>query len=241
MRNKITFLSVMLLATISSCQTYCDNGQPKNGIQIENYANGNIESKTEVKNCLCHGTRENYYLSKILKSKGTCIDGNKEGQWVFYSQDGKLISESEWQNGILKKLKVYFSEHKHIELDSLSAILSEKMKRNNIANPLDKLRMIDPDIQILNDSLAGISDYGKLIVISDMGAILFDINTVKDSLFNDIISRKAINYETPESQFLKDGIKYYVEGNELAISIHYYDSLSNKKPLQKLFKFSLIK
>lgn len=239
MKNKIYFLPFVLLTIVSSCGSYCDNGQPKNGVQIERYSNGNIESKAEVKNCKCHGIEEQYYMSSALKSKGTCVNGRKEGQLSFFSESGKLISESQWGKGELKKLKIYFSENKNIVLDSTSAILSDEMVNVHVNNPFSKLRMKNPDIQILNDSLAGVSDYGKLIVISDRGAILFDINAVEDSLFNKFYYKAAFNYETPD-QFLKSGIKYDLKGEKLAISVYYNDSLS-PKPLLKLFELPLIK
>jgi hypothetical protein len=239
MKNRIYFLAVALLTFVSGCASYCDNGQPKNGVQIENYSNGNVETKTEVKNCKCHGIKEIYYPSKVLQSKGPCLFGAKEGAWSYFSERGKLISESEWEKGELQKLKIYFGEKKNIVLDSSSAILSDEMMKADVNNPFGKLRMKNPDIQVLNDSLAGVSDYGKLIVISDRGAVLFDINTVEDSLFNKFFSKAVINYETAD-QFLKSGIEYDLKGEKLAISVYYNDSLS-PKPLLKLFELPLIK
>jgi hypothetical protein len=239
MKNRICLLPFVILVIVSGCETYCDNGQPKNGVQIEYYSNGNIESKTEVKNCLCEGVDERYYPSKNLKSKGTCTAGRKEGSLSFYSESGKLISESEWKNDELQKLKIYFNERKSIVLDSASAILNDEMMNVHVNNPFSKLRMRNLDIQVLNDSLAGVSDYGKLIVISDRGAVLFDINTVEDSLFNKFFSKAVINYETAD-QFLKSGIEYDLKVEKLAISVYYNDSLS-PKPLLKLFELPLIK
>lgn len=63
MEKAFLFLVVVFFTVFSGCDSYCDGGQPKNGLSIERYDNGNIESKTEVKNCLCHGNDENYYMS----------------------------------------------------------------------------------------------------------------------------------------------------------------------------------
>lgn len=136
-----------------------------------------------------------------------------------------------WKNGPLVELKIYFNEKKSITLDSNASLISRRINPKSIR---------DPDIQILNDSLAGISDYGNLFVINDKKVVLFDINAVNDSLFNHFYYKAIINYETPDLQFLKSGFRYDLKGKDLVVSIYYYDSLSII-PLQNSFRYSLIK
>jgi antitoxin component YwqK of YwqJK toxin-antitoxin module len=107
-KKKVSKKTVKSKTECGSCGTDCGCGKPvtvyhglyasmdpETGIFTEaNYNNGNL-----------HGEYTEYYDvdAEIIKTRGRYSEGNKEGQWISYSRDGKALKVDRFKHG--KKLK----------------------------------------------------------------------------------------------------------------------------------------
>jgi antitoxin component YwqK of YwqJK toxin-antitoxin module len=76
---------------------------------------------------LLNGRYTEYYLNKNLREQGSFKKGLKEGLWKSWNEDGKLMHETYWKNGITviykrssfwKKLNIFKRKQKWPSPDS---------------------------------------------------------------------------------------------------------------------------
>jgi antitoxin component YwqK of YwqJK toxin-antitoxin module len=101
--------------------------------------------------------------SGILESKGEMNGKNRIGKWVYYQNEGKIISEENYSNGVLNGIsKTYYKSGK------ITEILNYKNGKLNgsIKRFADNGVLLD-DINYVNGKLNGLAKYynlkGKLI------------------------------------------------------------------------------
>jgi antitoxin component YwqK of YwqJK toxin-antitoxin module len=87
---------------------------------VEYYKNGNVKRRTHYSKHLKRYWEFNYYTDASPKSKGKyktfiirdhfsteAIPDNKNGKWMYFNTDGKLIRKEKYSGGTLKSSKDY--------------------------------------------------------------------------------------------------------------------------------------
>lgn len=69
-----------------------------------------ISTQGESSGVLLHGAFEAFYENKQLSEKGYFKKGLKNGEWLYWRNDGTLITTEKWSNGDLKVLKRYTTD-----------------------------------------------------------------------------------------------------------------------------------
>lgn len=59
---------------------------------------------------LLNGKFEAFYENKQLSRKGNFVKGLKNGEWLYWRQDGTLIHTEHWRKGKIRGLEIYFDE-----------------------------------------------------------------------------------------------------------------------------------
>ena len=81
----------------------------KYGIRRMYFKNGDLKSESKLKankyGFFEHGSFKEYYEGNQLKCEGEFEDGNKNGKWSSYFQNGKLKKEEIFNNDICESLK----------------------------------------------------------------------------------------------------------------------------------------
>ena len=81
----------------------------KDGVCIEYYPNGQINSIGDFKNDKKNGPLKAYYENGQLEQKGKLKDDKQEGLWKYYHENGFFKSEENFKNGKREGLhKTYF-------------------------------------------------------------------------------------------------------------------------------------
>ena len=64
------------------------------------YDDGSLHYEVELKNGMKHGNFREYFPEGTLKVRGKFKDDKPEGSWKLYDEEGKIIEEKEFSNGI---------------------------------------------------------------------------------------------------------------------------------------------
>jgi len=89
------------------------NSLPKAKIKLFYYwyaANSIHKTQGGYSGTLLNGLYTEYFANKSLQEQGSFVSGLKHGIWKAWDENGKLISETNWKNGIqvpLKKVPIW--------------------------------------------------------------------------------------------------------------------------------------
>lgn len=78
---------------------------------------------------LLNGLYTEYFANKSLKEQGSFVKGLKHGIWKAWDEDGKLISETNWKNGVqvpLRKVPIWQRLNFLVKRDTLVTDTSKK-------------------------------------------------------------------------------------------------------------------
>jgi antitoxin component YwqK of YwqJK toxin-antitoxin module len=88
---------------------YYDDGSVKEEVFFVNgvkegsheiwYANGQISKSGSMKSDCWHGKYQEWYENGSLKLSGHYMDGQQEGQWVFFDKEGNSLPNLNFENG----------------------------------------------------------------------------------------------------------------------------------------------
>ena len=65
---------------------------------------------TAVNRSAAQDTARFYHSNGVVSSKGILINGEPDGVWETYGQDGVLVSRATWANGVLNGLSVFYKD-----------------------------------------------------------------------------------------------------------------------------------
>ena len=91
---KIIFLLIMILG--------CSSSKDNNSKKVKN----NID-KSQVNQAAMHfvgNEKDDFFFMEVISLKNY-QNGKKNGDWIFYGNDGSIVKIEKYENGKLKKIK----------------------------------------------------------------------------------------------------------------------------------------
>ncbi len=76
-----------------------ENGEKYSGVYLSYFENGNKKAVYTIKRGKEDGSVEFYYPTSEIMEQGFFNDGNKDGKWVRWSNNGNKLAEANYKNG----------------------------------------------------------------------------------------------------------------------------------------------
>lgn len=180
---------------------------------------------------LLHGDFEAFYKSKQLAKKGDFNRGLKNGEWLYWREDGTLIRSESWRNGVKIGWEKWYDEHGDvfqtmkyrrnfsIRENNDSIIETKKNGSQKVISIKDGDNRISQIISEKNGKLHGVSktfENGKLILIQkyNKGELISEESTVIDHGEEKDSKRKWWKILNRKEKSLKPDSKENTEKNQ---------------------------
>jgi antitoxin component YwqK of YwqJK toxin-antitoxin module len=110
---KRTYLSIftfLILFFCSCCPKYFNTinqyskDNKKDGVWITYVDSTKNYSISNFKNGVLHGNFTEYFENGIVSIKGTYFNGKKDKKWLYFTQDGKVLTWQKFKKGVFIKM-----------------------------------------------------------------------------------------------------------------------------------------